>query len=102
MQKKGFTFWVNRLKYSSKLHDIIRINHFRTFDTYWKINVSCEITVDGEWLESPGHVLIDELYQQMPDIQIVAEDLGDIRPEVLTLRDHYNLMGINVPVFSLP
>lgn len=102
LQKKGFTFWVNRLKYSSKLYDIIRIDHFRAFDTYWKIVASCDTAVDGQWMEAPGYALFDELYRQMPDIQIVAEDLGDVRPEVFTLRDHYDLMGMNVAEFSLP
>ena len=102
LQKKGFTFWVNRLKYSSELYDIIRIDHFRAFDTYWKIVASCETAVDGEWVEAPGYALFDEVYRQMPDIQIVAEDLGDLWPEVLVLRDHYHLMGMNVAEFSLP
>lgn len=102
LEKKGFTFWVNRLKYSSELYDIIRIDHFRAFDTYWKINASCETAVDGEWVEAPGYAFFDELYRQIPGIQIVAEDLGDIRPEVLALRDHYDLMGMNVIEFSLP
>lgn len=102
LQKKDFTFWVNRLKYSSELYDIIRIDHFRAFDTYWKIVASCETAVDGEWMEAPGYALFDELYRQMPGIQIVAEDLGELRPEVLVLRDHYNLMGMNVVEFSLP
>ena len=102
LQKKDFTFWVNRLKYSSELYDIIRIDHFRAFDTYWKIVASCETAVDGEWMEAPGYGVLDEVYRQIPDIQIVAEDLGELRPEVLTLRDHYNLMGMNVAEFSLP
>lgn len=102
LEKKGFTFWVNRLKYSSELYDIIRIDHFRAFDTYWKIVASCETAVDGEWVEAPGYAMFDELYRQIPDIQIVAEDLGDIRPEVLELRDHYGLMGMNVAEYSLP
>jgi len=102
LEKKSFTFWVNRLKYSSKLYDIIRIDHFRAFDTYWKINAACETAVDGQWMEAPGYAFFDDLYQQLPNIQIVAEDLGDIRPEVLQLRDHYNLMGMNVAEFSLP
>lgn len=102
LERKGFTFWVNRLKYSSELYDIIRIDHFRAFDTYWKVVASCETAVDGEWVEAPGYALFDELYRQIPDIQIVAEDLGDIRPEVLVLRDHYGLMGMNVAEYAFP
>lgn len=102
LQKKNFTFWINRLKYSSKLYDIIRIDHFRAFDTYWMVNAACDTAVDGRWVEAPGYAFFDTLYRQVPGIQIVAEDLGDIRPEVLTLRDHYDLMGMNIAEFSLP
>lgn len=102
LAEKRFSFWINRLKYSSTLYDIIRIDHFRAFDSYWKIVATCDTAIDGEWMEAPGYALFDELYRQIPDIQIVAEDLGDLRPEVLVLRDHYNLMGMNVAEFSLP
>jgi len=101
LQKKNFTFWINRLRYSSKLYDIIRIDHFRAFDTYWKVPASCETAIEGEWVEAPGYALFDEIYRQLPNIQIVAEDLGDLREEVLTLRDHYNLMGMNIAEFTL-
>lgn len=101
LQEKNFVFWMNRLRYSSELYDIIRIDHFRAFDTYWKIPASCETAIDGEWVEAPGYALFDEIYRQMPDIRIVAEDLGDLRAEVLELRDHYNLLGMNIVEFSL-
>ena len=101
LQKNNFAFWVNRLKYMSRLCDIIRIDHFRAFDTYWEVQASCDTAVDGEWVEAPGYEFFDELYRQMPDIRIVAEDLGDIRPEVLTLRDHYDLPGMNIAEFSV-
>lgn len=101
LEEKNFSFWINRLRYSSKLYDIIRIDHFRAFDSYWKIVASCPTAVDGEWMEAPGDALFAELYRQMPDIQIVAEDLGDLRPEVLQLRDRFGLMGMNVLEFTL-
>lgn len=101
LEQKDFSFWVERLRYSSKLYDIIRIDHFRAFDTYWKIVASCPTAVDGEWMEAPGDALFTELYRQMPDIHIVAEDLGDLRPEVLQLRDRFGLMGMNILEFTL-
>ncbi len=102
MKKRDFIFWIKRLKYSSELYDIIRIDHFRAFDTYWKIPAACDTAIEGEWVEAPGYELFDEIYKQIPDIQIVAEDLGDLRPEVLELRDHYNLIGMNIAEFSMP
>lgn len=100
LEKNNFVFWVNRLAYSSTLYDIIRIDHFRAFDTYWKIPASCDTAIEGEWVEAPGYQLFDRVFQKLPHIQIVAEDLGDLRPEVLTLRDHYNFIGMNVAEFS--
>lgn len=100
IQQKGFAFWIERLRYSSEIYDIIRIDHFRAFDTYWKIPATCDTAIEGEWVEAPGYELFDEIYRQIPGIHIVAEDLGDLRPEVLALRDHYNLMGMNVAEFT--
>lgn len=102
LTEKDFTFWVNRLKYSSRLYDIVRIDHFRAFDTYWKIPASCPTAVEGEWVEAPGYAFFLELYRKLPGIRIVAEDLGDLRPEVLKLRDDLGLMGMNIAQFTLP
>ncbi len=102
IQEKQFSFWLDRLRYNSKLYDIIRIDHFRAFDTYWKIPASCPTAVEGAWIEAPGYALFDEIFRQMPDIRIVAEDLGELRPEVLILRDYYHLLGMNVAQFNIP
>lgn len=100
LEKDGFKFWLERLSYNSKLFDIIRIDHFRAFDTYWKIPASCETAIDGEWVEAPGYALFDTVFKTYPNMQIVAEDLGDLRPEVLELRDHYQFKGMRIVQFS--
>lgn len=100
LEKNNFAFWINRLSYSSKLYDIIRIDHFRAFDTYWRIPASCNTAIEGEWIEAPGYALFDMVFRELPDICIVAEDLGDLRREVLTLRDHYHFIGMNVAEFT--
>lgn len=100
MEKDKFGFWMNRLAYTARLFDIIRVDHFRAFDTYWKIKASCPTAIDGEWIEAPGYALFDTLFEKMPDIEIVAEDLGDLRNEVLVLRDHYKFRGMRVVQFS--
>ncbi|MBR1930794.1 MAG: 4-alpha-glucanotransferase [Lachnospiraceae bacterium] len=101
LEQNHFQFWIDRLAYSTKLYDILRIDHFRAFDTYWRIPASCPTAVSGEWLEAPGYKLFDTIYEQLPDAWIVAEDLGELRPEVLVLRDHYGLMGMFIAEFSL-
>lgn len=101
LQEHDFRFWIDRLTWSQFLFDVIRIDHFRAFDTYWKIPASCPTAIEGEWVEAPGYALFDEIYRQLPDIRIVAEDLGDLRDEVLELRDAYNLSGMKIVQFEL-
>jgi 4-alpha-glucanotransferase len=100
MEKHDFTFWMKRLGYNRKLFDVIRLDHFRAFDTYWKIPAECPTAVEGEWIEAPGYQFFDKLFEKYPDINIIAEDLGDLRPSVLTLRDHYHFAGMNVLTFT--
>ncbi len=101
MRKNRYTFWVERLAWQKKCYDIVRIDHFRAFDTYWKIDAACETAIDGEWILGESHAFFDALYQQLPDIELVAEDLGDIRPEVLKLKDDYQLPGMDVLLFRM-
>ena len=101
LEQNRFDFWVKRIGYNQKLFDIIRIDHFRAFDTYWKIPASCPTAVEGAWIEAPGYTVLDTLYREIPGLALVAEDLGDLRPEVLTLRDHYHLKGMRVLQFDL-
>lgn len=101
LEKDEFKFWINRLGFSEKLYDIVRIDHFRGFDTYWKIPSSCETAIEGEWVEAPGYKLFDTIYEKLPNIKIVAEDLGDLRPEVLKLRDYYKLSGMKILQFEV-
>lgn len=100
LEDTDFQFWVDRLRGNMSMYDVIRIDHFRAFDTYWKIPASCKTAIDGEWVEAPGYKLFDTIYKKLPDIKIISEDLGDLRPEVLELRDHYNLPGMNVFQFN--
>ncbi|MCH3960844.1 MAG: 4-alpha-glucanotransferase [Solobacterium sp.] len=100
MKKDSFSFWIERLSYTERLFDQVRVDHFRAFDTYWKIKASCPTALDGEWVEAPGYELFDELFKKEPDLQIVAEDLGDLRAQVLELRDHYAFRGMRVIQFS--
>ncbi len=100
MQKDGFAFWLDRLSYNAQLFDLIRIDHFRAFDTYWKIPASCPTAVEGAWIEAPGYAFFDTLFAHYPNLKILAEDLGDLRPQVLALRDHYRFPGMKIVQFS--
>lgn len=101
MKKERYPFWIRRLAWAKDHFDIIRIDHFRAFDTYWKIPSTCDTAVEGEWVEGPAHDFFHRIYRVFPDIQIVAEDLGNLRQEVLDLRDDFDLYGMRVLQFEM-
>ena len=100
MKKDGYAFWFDRLHSAAEMYDVIRIDHFRAFDTYWKIPASEKTAVVGEWIVNDGDDFFAKLFEQYPDMRIIAEDLGDLRPEVLELRDRYHLPGMRVIQFE--
>lgn len=101
MKKTDYRFWTERIGYNKALFDIVRIDHFRAFDTFWKIPADCPTAMDGEWVEAPGYEVFDQLLKLYPEIEIVIEDLGMLRPEVGVLRDHYGFKGMKIYQFSL-
>ncbi len=101
IEKTNYQFWIDRIGYCNQLFDIIRIDHFRAFDTYWKIPASCPTAIEGEWVEAPGYEVIAALKNKIPGLNLVAEDLGDLRPEVLELKNYYHLKGMKILVFSI-
>ena len=102
MEQDGFSFWMDRLRDSGALYDILRIDHFRAFDTYWKIPADCPTAMVGAWIEAPGRKLFEQIRRELPALEIVAEDLGgDLTPGVHALRDDFGLMGMNVADFTL-
>ena len=101
LKENGYQFWIDRIGYNQKLFDIIRIDHFRAFDTFWKIPASCPTAMEGEWIEAPGYEVLDTVFEKLPDLNLVAEDLGMLRPQVHTLKDHYHLKGMKILVFSI-
>jgi len=101
LEQTDYDLWIKRLSWNNKLFDIIRLDHFRAFDTYWAINPKCDTAIDGEWLLGPAHKLLDKIYEKIEGIHLIAEDLGDLRPEVLELRDYYKLKGMDIVQFAL-
>lgn len=101
MAATDYSFWVDRFKWNQKLFDVIRIDHFRAFDTYWVIDGNATSAKYGEWRLGPAHDFFNSMYRQIEDLDLVVEDLGDLRPEVLQLRDDFNLMGMQIIQFAL-
>lgn len=100
MQKDDFAFWMQRLKTQLALYDLIRVDHFRGFESYWEIAVEDETAIHGHWVTAPGKALFERLYHAYKRLPLVAEDLGIITPEVEELRDHFKLPGMKVLQFA--
>ncbi|HZJ86812.1 MAG TPA: 4-alpha-glucanotransferase, partial [Erysipelothrix sp.] len=101
LEAMDYKFWVERLAWNQLLFDTIRIDHFRAFDTYWAIPADSKTAKNGEWKIGPRNKFFDSMFRQIDNLDLVVEDLGDLRPEVLELRDDYDLMGMQIIQFSL-
>lgn len=97
----GYRWWINRLKASADLADIVRIDHFRGFEAYWAVPAGSSTARNGAWVPGPGDSLFDALYAGLGYLPIVAEDLGVITAEVDALRDRYNIPGMHVLQFDV-
>ncbi len=100
MQADGFRFWVERLRAQATLFDLLRIDHFRGFEAYWEIPANEPTAVNGHWIQAPGDELFSVLYRKLPDLALIAEDLGVITPEVDALRKRYHLPGMKILQFA--
>lgn len=95
-----FNWWVERIKTQQTLFDLVRIDHFRGFESSWEIPAAEETAINGQWVKSPGEKLLKALYQSYPDLALVAEDLGIITDEVDALREQFNLPGMKILQFA--
>lgn len=101
LKEDNYSFLIDRILYSSKMYDIIRLDHFRAFDSYYKIKGKEETAEHGKWVKGPGSAFFYELYRRKPNLKLIAEDLGDVTPSVFKLRDKFNLPGMNILEFNL-
>lgn len=100
MQQDGFSWWRNRIAQALMQFDLLRIDHFRGLESSWEINATEETAVHGRWVKIPGFELLTALKADFPNLPIVAEDLGNITPEVIALKEHFGLPGMSVLQFG--
>ncbi|MBI5769017.1 MAG: 4-alpha-glucanotransferase [Verrucomicrobia bacterium] len=96
----GYAWWLARLRANFALCDVIRIDHFRGFDTYWAIPAGSATARTGSWERGPGLAFFEKLRAALPDAKLIAEDLGDLAPSVITLREATGLPGMVIYQFA--
>lgn len=100
MKKDGYTWWTNRIDFMSKLYDIVRIDHFRGFDSYYAIPGKDKTARNGEWREGPGMDLFDTLEKKLGKLNIIVEDLGYLTPSVKKLLKDTGFPGMKLIQFA--
>jgi 4-alpha-glucanotransferase len=97
---EDYAWWIRRLEANFALCDILRIDHFRAFDTYWAIPADAPTAQIGAWEPGPGLAFFHRVKRALPDCRLIAEDLGDLTPAVRALRAATGLPGMSILQFA--
>ena len=97
---RGFDWWIDRMRRAIAIYDVVRLDHFRGFESYWAIPAQEATAVNGEWRMAPGLEMFRAMEAALGPLPLVAEDLGIITPEVESLRMALGLPGMKVMQFG--
>jgi 4-alpha-glucanotransferase len=99
-QQSGYAWWLDRIRATLRQVDLIRLDHFRGLAGYWEVPAGLPTAEIGEWQPGPGQDFLAALQRALGDLPIIAEDLGLITPDVIELRDSFDLPGMKILQFS--
>ena len=94
-KNNNYQYMLNKYLYTDKLFDVIRIDHFKAFDAFYKIPID-KTPMHGEWIKSGGDKLLELIFNYVDDNKYVVEDLGADLADLYVLRDKYNLKGMKI------
>ena len=100
LKEKKFYYWIKRIEHSLKLYDYLRLDHFRGFIAYYEIPYGREDATEGNWVNAFPYDFLSEIYKKFGKINIVAEDLGYITPDVIELMRKFDIPGTKVFLFG--
>ena len=100
MKQDGYAWWTKRIAAMAKLYDVVRIDHFRGFDSYYAIPAGETTARNGEWRRGPGMDLFKALERKLGRLNIIVEDLGFLTPSVLQLVKDSGFPGMKVIQFA--
>ena len=99
-KETGYVWWGKRLRATLNMVDILRLDHFRGFVGYWEVPAENLTAEHGRWMPGPGADLFKTLQAEFGDLPIIAEDLGEITPDVIALREQFHLPGMKILQFG--
>jgi 4-alpha-glucanotransferase len=100
LRESGYAWWVERFRQALEMVDLVRLDHFRGFEAYWEVPAEAPTAEPGRWVPGPGADFLRSLRTALGRLPIIAEDLGVITPEVVALRDDFELPGMKVLQFA--
>ncbi|HEX6370315.1 MAG TPA: 4-alpha-glucanotransferase [Longimicrobium sp.] len=100
LEKAGYRWWIQRFRRTLQMVDVVRIDHFRGFESYWEVPAAEDTAMHGRWMPGPGRALFDAVRRELGGLPVIAEDLGIITDEVEALRDDLDLPGMRVLQFA--
>ncbi len=100
MAGDGYAWWISRLRHVLEMVDLVRLDHFRGFAEYWEVPADATTAINGRWCPGPGRALFDAVKAALGDLPLVAEDLGEITPDVVALRKELGLPGMAILHFA--
>lgn len=100
MRNEGFGWWIERVRANLRMFDIVRIDHFIGFMRAWEVPGEDDTAVNGKWIDVPGQDLFTTLQYALGELPLIAEDLGEVTPEVEKLRDSFHLPGMRILQFA--
>ncbi len=101
LKENNFKFWIERMKSTSELFDIVRLDHFIGFAKYYSISADSTNAKEGVWMEGPKYALFDKISEEVASLEIIAEDLGVAFEEVDNMKNHYGYPGMHILTFML-
>jgi 4-alpha-glucanotransferase len=99
-ESEGYAWWIERIRKTIELVDIVRIDHFRGFAGYWEIPASEQTAINGRWMPGPGEKLFNAVQAALGTLPIIAEDLGVVTPDVVALLEQFDLPGMRILQFA--
>jgi 4-alpha-glucanotransferase len=98
-KQTGFAWWKRRCAHVARLYDVVRIDHFRAFHTYWSVPTGAKDAREGHWEKGPGMPLLKAL-REVEGLELIAEDLGDLDDAARAFIAKSGLPGMKILVYA--